>query len=224
MKATTRLHLIERISADLQSRYTFNDIDDFLGAHGIADLPERNGSKRVYSKMALKPASNRTIREIADELQITVADQERPDKWKDTNHIRMFISHLAEHKGEATRLQQCVFRYAIDGFVAHQDIAPTREWQIEIERALATMELFVSMHRPGFSNSYWTQQEVGYAVARGVLVIPLMMGEEPSGFIYKHQGLIRDRQHRAEDIAEKINDILTDSEFAERLLYAQMPF
>jgi hypothetical protein len=61
--------------------------------------------------------------------------------------------------------------YEISGFVAHEDIHPTTEWQIEIERALNVMDAFLAIHTKGFSNSHWTQQEIGCAVARGVKII-----------------------------------------------------
>ena len=42
---------------------------------------------------------------------------------------------------------------------------------------------------PGFKESNWTDQEVGVAVGRGVLVIPIIKGLNPYGFISKFQGL-----------------------------------
>ena len=62
------------------------------------------------------------------------------------------------------------------------------------------MDAFIAIHTPGFSASFWTQQEVGFAVGRGVKIISLRMGEDPTGFISKHQALAR-RQRTAEEIA-----------------------
>lgn len=42
---------------------------------------------------------------------------------------------------------------------------------------------------PGFKESNWTDQEVGIAVGRGVLIIPVIRGLNPYGFISKYQGL-----------------------------------
>jgi hypothetical protein len=41
---------------------------------------------------------------------------------------------------------------------------------------------------PGFKESNWTDQEVGVAVGRGVLVIPIRKELDPYGFIGKYQG------------------------------------
>jgi hypothetical protein len=56
--------------------------------------------------------------------------------------------------------------------VAHEDIHPTLEWQVEIERALYNMDAFLAIHTPGFKDSFWTQQEIGFAVGRGMKIFP----------------------------------------------------
>lgn len=111
--------------------------------------------------------------------------------------------------------------YGILGFVAHEDIHPTLEWQSEIERALHTMDAFIAVHTLGFSASFWTQQEVGFAVGRGVKVISFKMGEDPTGFISKQQALAR-RDRSAEAIAEEIDSLLSeDARTADRLKQAK---
>lgn len=73
------------------------------------------------------------------------------------------------------------------------------------------MDAFIAIHTPGFSNSYWTQQEIGVALGRGIKVISFKMGEDPTGFISKHQALAR-RDRRAEDVAKEINELLLADE------------
>jgi hypothetical protein len=130
-----------------------------------------------------------------------------PANWLNPQRFRVFISHIAVHKDKATRLKSCLVRYGIDGFVAHEDIEPTLEWQSEIEKALRTMDAFLAIHTAGFAKSIWAQQEVGYAVGRGVKIISLQMGEDPTGFISKHQALRRG-DRKAEEIAAEIDGIL----------------
>ena len=69
------------------------------------------------------------------------------------------------------------------------------------------MELFISMHTPGFKDSVWAQQEVGFAVAKGVKIIAVRMGEDPRGFISKHQALFRGEKS-AEKLATEIDVLL----------------
>lgn len=73
------------------------------------------------------------------------------------------------------------------------------------------MDAFVAVHTKGLSKSMWSQQEIGFAVARRVKIISLKMGEDPTGFISKHQALPR-LNRTAEQIAMEINTILLSDE------------
>jgi hypothetical protein len=73
------------------------------------------------------------------------------------------------------------------------------------------MDAFVAIHTRGFSRSVWTQQEIGFACARGVKIISLKILEDPTGFISKQQALAR-RDRSAEQIAAEIDSILAGDE------------
>jgi hypothetical protein len=79
--------------------------------------------------------------------------------------------------------------FGISCFVAHEDIHPTKEWQDEIENALASMDAFVALMTEKFHHSLWTDQEVGFALARGIPMIAVKLGIDPYGFIGKFQAL-----------------------------------
>ena len=51
------------------------------------------------------------------------------------------------------------------------------------------MDALAAILMPGFKESNWCDQEVGVAVGRGVLVIPIRRGLDPYGFIGKYQGI-----------------------------------
>jgi hypothetical protein len=51
------------------------------------------------------------------------------------------------------------------------------------------MDALAAILMPGFKESNWTDQEVGVAFGRGVLIIPIIRGLNPYGFIGKYQGL-----------------------------------
>jgi hypothetical protein len=103
--------------------------------------------------------------------------------------FRVFLSHKAEVKKETTAIKDGLRLFGISCFVAHEDIHPTKAWQEEIENALASMDGFVALMTEGFHDSAWTDQEVGYAVARGVPIIAVRLGNDPYGFIGKFQAL-----------------------------------
>lgn len=216
MRALERMDLMERLGTELQGRYTYVDIDAFFATLGVStdnvDSGGSSNSKRVYAKAVLARLSEADLLRVASELDLSPAGSSPvssvpPANWKDTKAFRLFISHISKDKAIATRLKSSLARYDIAGFVAHEDIHPTLAWQDEIERGLQTMEAMIAVHTPGFSASIWTQQEVGYALGRGITIISFKMGEDPTGFIGKHQALPR-RNRTAEQIAEEIDKLL----------------
>lgn len=102
---------------------------------------------------------------------------------------RLFLSHKAEVKREAAELKRQLEPFGVCCFVAHMDIHPTKEWQDEIESALASMDAFVALITKQFHDSLWTDQEVGFAVGRGVPIIAVKLGRDPYGFLGKFQAL-----------------------------------
>ena len=106
-----------------------------------------------------------------------------------TGSIRVFISHVAESKELATSLKEFLRHYDVAGFVAHEDIEPTREWQGEIERALFSMHMLVALLTEKFHESDWTDQEIGVAIGREVPIISIKRGKDPYGFIGKYQAM-----------------------------------
>jgi hypothetical protein len=213
MRGLQRLELINAIARDLQDRFVTADINAFFDGHGLKHPgTSMANSKWSYSRDILAKASHAKIVEIAGDLGLdipigTVAQTSPPRHWQDPSQFRLFVSHISVHKDKATRLRDCLTAYGVAAFVAHEDIEPTLDWQDQIERALHVMEAFVAIHTPGFRDSNWTQQEVGFAVAKGVKIISLEMGELPTGFISKQQALPR-RKRQAEQIAEEIASVL----------------
>jgi TIR domain-containing protein len=103
--------------------------------------------------------------------------------------FRLFLSHKSEVKKETAVLKEKLQTFGVSCFLAHEDIHPTHEWQDEIENALASMDGFAALLTQGFHDSAWTDQEVGYALARGVPMIAVRLEKDPYGFIGKFQGL-----------------------------------
>jgi hypothetical protein len=106
--------------------------------------------------------------------------------------FRLFLSHISEFRADVARLKEDLGIFGISAFVAHSDIEPGREWQGEIEKALHSMHALTALLTPRFDGSAWTDQEVGVALGRGVLVTSVRLGLDPYGFIGKQQGLAGD--------------------------------
>jgi hypothetical protein len=218
MRVLDRLSLIDRVSRELQSRMSYGEIDIYLKAHGVDTKKPTSGvnSKWVYSKELLADEQDAVILRIADELDVahnyTVAEPGHTVEatfWEPF-HLKLFLSHLSSFKRNTGLLQAAIRPYGISAFVAHVDIEPTREWQNEIEAGLQSMDALVAILMPGFKESNWTDQEVGVAVGRGVLVIPVIRGLNPYGFISKYQGLNATGKTVAE-VAQDVFRILASS-------------
>lgn len=120
--------------------------------------------------------------------QRTIAPEAASRVWGNEGY-RVFLSHKNEVKKETAELKERLKLFGIAGFVAHEDIHPTKEWRDEIENALFSMDAFVSLMTEGFHDSDWTDQEVGVAFGLGVPIITVKLGKDPYGFIEKFQAL-----------------------------------
>lgn len=210
MNVLEKIEFLDKIGTELQSRMTFADIDTYFRGHGIPTQDEYpHNSKRSYSKEMLSKVDDELLFKIAAELNITgvpisTTAPKEVSSWK-PGHFRLFLSHLASFKVQTSHLQTALRKYAISSFVAHEDIEPTREWQDEIEAALQTMDALAAILMPGFLESKWCDQEVGFAVGRNSLVIPIRKGLDPYGFIGKFQGI----QAQSKTIGEVAEAIFT---------------
>jgi TIR domain len=103
--------------------------------------------------------------------------------------FRLFISHTSRHKREVGQLSAALSAHGIAGFVAHDSISPTEAWQDVILRALGECEALAAYLTEDFPKSEWTDQEVGAAVIRDVVILPLRVDINPYGFIGRIQAM-----------------------------------
>jgi hypothetical protein len=218
MRQIDRFTLIDKIARELQRRMTYADIRAYLIGFDFDLGPTANSyeSKWVYGKDLLAGASPEILIRIADELEIphgftvTTGLAVVESRFWEPSHFRLFLSHLSSLKETMGRLQSSLERFSISAFVAHVDINPTKEWQDEIEAALFSMDALAAVLMPGFKESNWTDQEVGVAIGRNVLIIPVMRGATPHGFVEKYQGMNAGGKTVAE-VAEGLFGILLAS-------------
>lgn len=216
MKKLERIELIDRIGRELQIRMTFSEIDAYLKSYKI-NLSgfEKGNSKWVYVKDILPNCSDKIILEIASELKIAHNSLEsdfEEDNFIDASfwkpgYFRLFISHITLFKDKASLLKNELEKFGISAFVAHEDIEPIKQWQDEIEKGLFTMDALCALLIPGFKESNWTDQEIGVAIGRKILIIPIIKGLDPYGFIGKYQGY-KATNKKVHQVAESIFDII----------------
>ena len=103
---------------------------------------------------------------------------------------RVFISHRDKNKVEARELADALEEFGISSFVAHETIPANEEWRKVIVNGLETMEVMVLFVTDDFHQSFWTMQEVGYALGKNTPIISLKVEKtDPPGFVSHVQAL-----------------------------------
>jgi hypothetical protein len=212
MRAIDRVHAERQLLAAFKEQMGWSDIELFFRRMRVSQ-PEMGSSYSLgdLTRGYLANCSDEVLLEIAHQLGLDVTPEKHNDglivlgdsKYWLIDHFRAFISHVHTAKLQAGGLRRALQRYAISAFVAHEDIETSDEWREEILRSLISMDALVAILTPDFNSSKWTDQEVGVAVARDVLLIPINAGESPYGFLSKYQAL-SSKGLRAKDVAVEV--------------------
>ncbi len=214
-----KIEIIDMIGRELQERMKFSEIDSYFHTYGIpTDHQPSYNSKYVYVREILPKVDNKIILEIASELKIDhpavsltgIFNEDEATFWK-PGHFKLFITHLASFKKTIGILKNELEKFGISGFVAHEDIKPTKQWQDEIEKGLFSMDALCAVLMPGFKESNWTDQEIGVAIGRNILIIPIRKDLDPYGFIGKYQGF-QALGKNIREVAEGIFQIIASNE------------
>ena len=192
LSASKRISLLKEISGRLQME-DWPLIDLTLSQFGLPTSDEWHGDKSAYVMQMCKGGQDAVLVELAQHVGFLIEEVPKPGIdppfWR-KRMFRLFVTHLATEKLLAAQLQEALLSYGISGFVAHNDIEPTLEWQTQIETALATADSLVALLYPAFHASSWTDQEIGFAMGRGLPVFAVRFGQDPYGFIGRFQGFV----------------------------------
>ena len=196
MRTQEKINLIDNIAEKLNTK-TYHHKRLFFQDCGIDISWDDYNNIDLYE--SLLNAAEKKLITLAEELEISpnlaTLSKEYPKNWENETGLKAFISHSSKRKDSAHNLKNSLKSHNIIGFVAHDDIAPSREWQEQIEKALNTMDIFISIHCENYNQSPWCQQEMGFAIARDVDIIPIKFksktGEDilPNGFAGKIQAM-----------------------------------
>lgn len=216
MKPLQRITTIKKILLELTNRgFSWNDIYLYL-TYYVDDIehPEFSHIESLdeYFSFYLSKLSDEVVASMANEIGGEIINNDTFDQtiidadlWR-SGYFRMFISHLTENKDSASHLKNALVKYGIDCFVAHEDIEPSKLWQTEIEKALASMDLLCAILTPGFYQSKWCDQEVGIALGRSIPTLSIKKGADPHGFIGKYQAI--KAKSSAEAVAKDVFEVI----------------
>lgn len=196
LSPSDRVRLICGIGKRLNGE-SWTIIDLTLRQFGLPTSDIYSGSGESYVIEMIDRADDNDLISLGTQLGVETepvysATVSLPAFWE-PGHFRLFISHLADHREYAGDTQHALRSFGISSFVAHADIKPTKDWQEEIQSALASCDALLALMHPGFHNSEWTDQEIGYAMGRQVLIVTVDLGTAPYGFISKFQAITRSK-------------------------------
>lgn len=143
---------------------------------------------------ALKDGELEALHTYLQEDGAAPTAQQITDRPWGSNPVAVFISHRHEDAVFASEvrrhLEEC---WGIDAFVAHNDINPSRVWRNTIRSALASCHFMVAILHEKFHDSQWCDQEVGWAMGRGIPIMPVRLGPAPhrrDGFLEEYQDCV----------------------------------
>jgi hypothetical protein len=189
LSPSQRISLIKEISTRFDEE-EWPLVDLTLRQFKLPNTDDWQGNKQSYIIQMIDSAKDEVLLDLAQHLGYTFETVGKtliePSFWE-AGKFKLFLSHLAAHRSWVGELQVCLLRFGISSFVAHNDIEPTAEWLTQIETALTSCEGLVALLHKDFHASRWTDQEIGFAMGRGVPVFSIRLGEDPYGFIGRFQ-------------------------------------
>jgi hypothetical protein len=107
-----------------------------------------------------------------------------------TAPLEIFISYSTKDKAIAAKVANSIRLAGGEAFLAHEAIEVSTEWRSEILKHLRTCSVIFCLITKNFLDSEWTQQEAGFALARELKVVSLILNStSPPGFMEAFQGI-----------------------------------
>ena len=124
---------------------------------------------------------------------------------------RVFVSHPIASAALANRVVRALeVLPTLRGFVATEDLYVGRPWFEALTDQLMSCNALVAFIAPGFRESTWCDQEVGYVLGRGKKVLPVEFSRvpiAPHGFLGRYQA-INGYEKSDRHLADRIFDAL----------------
>ena len=175
-------------------------VDVTLKQFSLPWSDEWSGSQYAYVLHMVEEATDQALIDLAQhvgfQFEEVTTPRIEPPFWR-KGMLRLFVAHLATHRVFAAELQEALLDFGVSCFIAHNDIEPTQEWQTQIETALATCDALVALLHQNFHASNWTDQEIGFAMGRGIPAFAVSFGEDPYGFIGRFQAFNGSKKNAA---------------------------
>jgi len=143
----------------------------------------------IYPTRSIAGGSLYSFKTTSGNTEAMPNEKELANIWSH-NKIRLFISHRDQYKVDVKNLSNELAIHGISGFVAHESIPEQSFWRTEILKALRSMDACLCYITDDFFDSIWTNQEIGYALAKGVPIYLYRVNKtDPKGFLSDIQAI-----------------------------------
>lgn len=221
MRPGERVEALKQLAAKLSSEDGWPTIDLVLREFGFPITERWDGDRHGYCLEMLRQGSDDDVLRLQEYYFGHDPDPSETDLVWRAGEFRLFISHINVHKSFALQLaQHLAWGYGVHAFVAHEDIEPNREWEQVILNSLRSCEALVALLHPGFHESRWTDQEVGYVLGRSRPVLSVRFGLDPYGFLGRHQGIAGGAKEPSVIAVEIVNVLMAEARTSDSMTEA----
>ena len=125
-----------------------------------------------------------------------------------TDKLILFFSHSHKNLNLVLSIKKILEKTDwIECFVAHKDIEWTEEWGKEIEKYLECCHCMLVFLSKKFKSSDYCDQEIGFAVQRGISIFPVKLDDtDPYGFIKHIQATPFNEKENPDKLAGQIEE------------------
>jgi len=203
VKPGERVLLIKSIIPALLDQ--FDDAPLILTQFGVyiddESWDDTPASRRRFLSEVVPRADDETLAGLRDFL---IGGDQAPaqlgdDELWNGQPVHVFLSHKTEDAEWVSSVRVALASYGISGFVAHRDISPSEHWREVIKRGLKSCHVLVAVLHPNFHSNSWCDQEVGWAVGRGIPIVTVRrdvnFDRGRDGFLDEVQDIILDPKH-----------------------------
>ena len=132
-----------------------------------------------------------------------------------------FISYASSIKRTAGKIKEYLDQFGFNCFLAHEDIPPQTVWPEEILNALRNCDLFLPLLTKGFMESFYCQQETGFAYCRDdVEILPVKITKAPMGMIANIQAVTFNKDKFDESCWKIVSHVAKNDSLSEQVLDA----
>ena len=133
--------------------------------------------------------------------------------------VETFLSHADEDKKIARKLADSLAKHGFRVFVAHDDIGIGEEWEKTLKDKILQSELFLVLLSKNFYNAYFTDQEVGIALAYNKRIFPIRIDDlMPYGFMLRFQAGKISPEIIKDEVDNLARRLITFTEKGQRLI------